>query len=564
MYSLKLCLSLLICLAIIWTSEVQAATWTASCSQASIAAAQTSATNGDTISVSLSPQDCDTSNQWGSTLEITKQLTIQGQGTSSTKIGMSAGTSAFRIRANNVRITGIAFDANGFNTTNVGLIMAGYNSTAACTGAIAYSDYRIDHNSFSGLDVSDPSGCLGCNAIVIRGDVYGLIDHNTFNNCSGECIDVQGAGYFSFAYSNAPGQYAANHTNYIEDNIWNFSQTASGENAVDGNSGGRYVFRYNTINLSGTGSINGVISTHDCSNGDVCNGNTQNDTNIRLVEAYRNTINNTNNRAGFMINWRGGSIFLWDNTIIGSNWEGGGNPPSLVDAYYLRSGHRAGCLSVTHRGYSEYCHEYQAGAINDGIANAATTLNGALGNDAGCPTLASTAGFDTWGGSILVGTEQIDYTGISGNTLTPCTRGANTAEGLGPRATHANGSSVSRLIFGQCADAPTNGWMWGNLYKVTSGAAGAASNGLWVDNIGNWPGWGDYDIKSFTERPQNYQYRNDGTAYSYTPYPYPHPLQGGVIDTTPPAAPTGVTISQLNALYERRDAALIACMAKKE
>ena len=82
----------------------------------------------------------------------------------------------------------------------------------------------------------------------------------------------------------------------------------------------------------------------------------------------------------------------------------------------------------------------------DGSANT-TTLNGALGdNSAGTGgsgtsvTLASTANFPSSGTNfILVGTEEISYTGISGNDLTGITRAVRGTT----RAAHSDGATVT-------------------------------------------------------------------------------------------------------------------------
>ncbi len=53
-----------------------------------------------------------------------------------------------------------------------------------------------------------------------------------------------------------------------------------------------------------------------------------------------------------------------------------------------------------------------------------TTLSAGINDSVDSIALTSAAGF-TSAGTVLIGTEQITYTGISTNTLTGCTRGAN-------------------------------------------------------------------------------------------------------------------------------------------
>ena len=64
-----------------------------------------------------------------------------------------------------------------------------------------------------------------------------------------------------------------------------------------------------------------------------------------------------------------------------------------------------------------------AGAVT--FAAAYSTLNGAITASASVITLTSATSFPTVGGTVLIDTEQITYTGVSGNTLTGCVRGAN-------------------------------------------------------------------------------------------------------------------------------------------
>jgi len=70
---------------------------------------------------------------------------------------------------------------------------------------------------------------------------------------------------------------------------------------------------------------------------------------------------------------------------------------------------------------------------------ASNALNGAINNSATTLTLDSTADFSTTG-TILVGTEQITYTGKSTTQLTGCTRGANSTSA----AAHADDATLTQ------------------------------------------------------------------------------------------------------------------------
>ena len=65
--------------------------------------------------------------------------------------------------------------------------------------------------------------------------------------------------------------------------------------------------------------------------------------------------------------------------------------------------------------------------VNAGAAN--TTLNGAITNSATTVTVNSTTEFPT-AGTLVIGSENISYTGSTSTTFTGCTRGANATTAL--------------------------------------------------------------------------------------------------------------------------------------
>jgi hypothetical protein len=139
--------------------------------------------------------------------------------------------------------------------------------------------------------------------------------------------------------------------------------------------------------------------------------------------------------------------------------------------------------------YYQYYHvgpAEQIGAFGWGISlwggnilgSLTTTLNGALLNDtAGTGgsgtsiTLTSTTGFPSSGTNyIQVGSEEISYTGITGNDLTGITRAARGST----RAAHSNGATVTN----------TSSWTgWGSAAANTDSVT---DPGLWsLDNLGS-------------------------------------------------------------------------------
>ena len=75
-----------------------------------------------------------------------------------------------------------------------------------------------------------------------------------------------------------------------------------------------------------------------------------------------------------------------------------------------------------------------------GQSSLQSSLNGGINNSVTTITLLSTTGFPT-SGSVLIDSEIIAYTGISGNDLTGCTRGSQSTT----PASHSNGASVVAL-----------------------------------------------------------------------------------------------------------------------
>ena len=139
--------------------------------------------------------------------------------------------------------------------------------------------------------------------------------------------------------------------------------------------------------------------------------------------------------------------------------------------------------------YYQYYHvgpAEQIGAFGWGISlwggnilgSITTTLNGALLDDANGTggtgtsiTLTDTTGFPTSGTNyIQVGTEEISYTGVSGNNLTGITRAARGST----RAAHSTGATV------------TNSSSWTGWGSAAANTDSVTDPGLWsLDNLGS-------------------------------------------------------------------------------
>ena len=227
--------------------------------------------------------------------------------------------------------------------------------------------------------------------------------------------------------------------------------------------------------------------------------------------AITNAFSTTNNDATVTLtfsgshNFQAGDIILFGDTttfsaITGSNFGAADfcdkkfmvtSVPTTDTITITMPSVETGSGATTSGGitYFQYYHvgpAEQVGAFGWGISlwggnilgSLTTTLNGALLNDANGTggsgtsiTLASTTGFPSSGTNyIQVGTEEISYTGVSGNDLTGITRAARGST----RAAHSSGDTVTN----------TSSWTgWGlaaaNTDQVTD-------PGLWsLDNLGS-------------------------------------------------------------------------------
>jgi hypothetical protein len=267
----------------------------ASPSYASVSAAVSAAAPGDTVRI---PAGAAT---WGSTLTISKGVTVAGAGIGLTVITssiankytalVSVSTSATSGRS---RLTGITFNGAGNSTC---LDVSGTSADVNAT--------RIDHNQFT-----------NCAQYGIRwsGDHYGLIDHNQFVD---NYLGAQVLGSEWYSWENFPlGPGTANYP-YFEDNSFVFTGARTDLGfVVEGGQGGRYVFRHNTIDVQSTAVTGSALELFDAhGNQDpVTSAYRPNGSRGTLgVEIYDNTI--TVRASHRILNLRGGEAKVFNNTV---------------------------------------------------------------------------------------------------------------------------------------------------------------------------------------------------------------------------------------------------------
>lgn len=255
-----------------------------------VQAAVDSAKSGDIIKI---PQGNIT---WLSTLTIpdNKKITLLGSGSESTII------------SSDTALPGRLIDmgASGSRITELGFMLANDRGVGINVRGI---DWRIDHCRFENLISHTIEG------VSVRGYStdnicpVGLVDHCEFNNI--RVLVVGDASLMANSIWAEPLGLGTNNAVFIEDCIINFTKFG---NVVDANYGGRYVFRYNTVNDAYI-EAHSLQGTHRAT---------------RSWEIYNNTINQVNRTMWAPFFLRGGTGVVFNNTITG-NWSSG--PTIIID-----------------------------------------------------------------------------------------------------------------------------------------------------------------------------------------------------------------------------------------
>jgi hypothetical protein len=268
------CLMVFIILSAISSLSLKADAATAmasSCSRTHVQAAINTAGTGDTV---LVPAGTCT---WTGNVDIpnTKKLTLQGAGIGATMITAGSYDCLIELNQSGSRVT-------GFELIN-GYIQADGDG------------WRIHHCKFT-----SPSGG---NAVFVRGlresiHPTGLIDHCVFVNTR---VEICGwAGLTAHALWSQPlNPGSGQNVVYVED--CNFTHTIFG-NAIDSNYGGRYVFRYNTLN-------DVYVEAHSVQGDNRAS---------RKWEIYRNTFHQNQRAMWVPMFLRGGTGVVFDNVLTGT------------------------------------------------------------------------------------------------------------------------------------------------------------------------------------------------------------------------------------------------------
>jgi hypothetical protein len=296
-----------ICVAGAWAGSGASTVTAASCSDIDVQAAINAAQDGDTVAVPkgtctwTKTVNVGTQTAWTPPAYNTKALTIRGAGADSTIIIDNIPTPA----SGNPRGTmlDIATKLGGFTRvtamtlnshvyTNLDSLV--YNPPMISIGGYSHA-WRIDHVHF----------IVGVgHGIMTGGFTYGVIDHNTF--------DLFGWHFGMYIFhqnwnskENGDGSWAdslyagTEKAVFIEDNVFNASPYSA---AIDGWSGGRAVFRYNTLHNAG-------IANHGLDSPGRLRS-------MRSMEIYNNSITENDSAQYYYVGQlRGGTFIVFNNTI---------------------------------------------------------------------------------------------------------------------------------------------------------------------------------------------------------------------------------------------------------
>ena len=517
----------LVLVGVLWAASSEAAcsgsglTW--SCTAGSTAAQVQSAINGasDEATITLANGSytfagVDLSNRNGVTVICASVggCTMTGSGEVFTLNQCAAN------KTNLMRISGFNFTAGG-----------GYKIWVYCTFNI--TKLRLDHLDIIGPGSADIALFIGEGGggppFADRGKIYGVIDHV---NCHAANVNWVCMKHTSGGDTWTTGTQGTANALYFEDNICNFgTRTEFGSGCVDNWRAQSTVIRFNTV-------IGSVIRSHS-----YCHYGPQS------MEVYGNSIDTTSvSSPGFWdIHLQGsGETSIWGNQVTS------GSTPIAVQNYRSDASQlpQGDCV---------------AAQVADGTQTGAGTPTDP--NDGNRTPLASYYGYPTWhqagrdGNATLKPMYLFLNTYTVGGAIAPLAIESGTWTGLAANCANNNTNRINchmqlnRDIYQYTASFNgTSGVGVGTLASrpatctPTSEALDAGNGGVgyWATDQGSW--------NSSTSNPQGAQQNGaDGVLYrcsatntwtvAYTPYTYPHPLQGGT-DTTPPAAPTGVTVTQ--------------------
>jgi hypothetical protein len=249
---------------------------TLSCSQEDVQAGIDSASTGDTVIVSAGESIWDS----GVTIPNSKNIILLGAGMNRTIITRSSTGTVVNLGQTSSRVAGFTF----------------YEGSISTNGG---AGWRVDHCKIISNE--------GMSGVMVRGTIQGIHPDGLVDHCIFQNARVVVIGSAAMLHEGPQQHYlweqefnlGTDEAVYVED--CTFSYTVFG-NCMDANYGGKYVFRYNTLN-------DVYIEAHSV----------QGDNRATIKwEIYNNTINQVNRSMWTPFFLRGGTGVVFNNILTGT------------------------------------------------------------------------------------------------------------------------------------------------------------------------------------------------------------------------------------------------------
>lgn len=487
------------------SSQIGAATFTAADGTwAGVSNALYLASNGDTVVIPIG------TNEWSSSLSVTKAVTIQGQGTNSTCIqdnvpdsGTWQNQSIFSVSAvanYTTRITGINF-------------IPGTRATVSGAGIIFFAGSNT--NGGRGIVDNCRFGNVRARCGIFVYGVLGVSYSNTFLlNATGRfAFDVRhpnwdGSSNGDGAWADS-AQFGTDKFWFIEDSI--IARTGTLYEMIDTYGGGKWVIRHCTI-------TNGRWATHGTDSSERQRG-------TRAIEAYNNVMTG-DGVNGAALTLRSGAALVYSNAITG--WATA-FPQGVFGLY----AYRMQCSVLVWTGaagtniWDNNSTGGTAGVFESGTATSPATTTTRLFGDSSKSWTAN-----QWSGYTLRNLTTGRFCEISTNGTTNVFYKLDIFyQTIGNMEFDIGDSYEIRKVL-NVLDQPGVGagdllntsfpawpnqvvepcYEWSNTVNTTLNGGMSGNNGVIVENT---------------------HYFNDTAMPGYAAYTYPHPLRGAVIADSP-------------------------------